>query len=157
MTFTNGRGTDRVLASRRARVGPARRTVALGQGAYYIATGLWPILSMRSFEAVTGRKRDRWLVRVVGLLALAWGGLLVREARRPRPDPAAGMASASAFGAASLWYWGRGRINHAYLLDALAEAAMLGAWLGLGGVRLDGRAAPTRRTSGRRRPIPPVL
>lgn len=30
--------------------------------AVWIASGLWPIVHMRSFEAVAGRKRDKWLV-----------------------------------------------------------------------------------------------
>lgn len=38
------------------------------QGIYYVASGLWPLLHMRSFEAVTGPKRDKWLVNTVGAL-----------------------------------------------------------------------------------------
>ena len=76
---------------------------------------------MRTFEAVTGRKRDRWLVRTVGILAIAFGGLILRSAAQPRPDPVPGLSGAAAFGTASLWYWARGRINDAYLLDGLAE------------------------------------
>jgi hypothetical protein len=105
--------------------------VAAGQGVYYLATGVWPLVSMRTFEAVTGRKRDRWLVRVVGLLAIAMGSLIVRESADPRPDPAPGLAGAAAFGTASLWYWARGQINHAYALDGLVEAATFGTWLAL--------------------------
>jgi hypothetical protein len=121
--------------------------VAFGQGLYYVGSGVWPLVSMRSFEAVTGPKRDRWLVRTVGLLAMAFGGLLLRDAARDRPDPGTGLAGAAAFGTASLWYWARGRINHAYLLDGLTEAAMVGAWLGLSGradLRPGGPAAAAR-------------
>ena len=121
---------------RRERIRRAARAVALGQGLYYVASGVWPLVSMRTFEAVTGPKRDRWLVRTVGLLATAFGALLLRDAARSRPDPATGLAGAAAFGTASLWYWARGRINHAYLLDGLAEAALVGAWLGLS-LRVD--------------------
>ncbi|MGH7661110.1 MAG: hypothetical protein ACRENA_09390 [Vulcanimicrobiaceae bacterium] len=49
-----------------------RRVLKL-QAGYYIATGIWPLLSMRSFEAITGPKTDRWLVRMVGLLAATIG------------------------------------------------------------------------------------
>src|SRR5438874_8318552 len=45
-----------------------RRTSALAQGAYYVVSGVWPLLNMDSFEMVTGPKMDRWLVRTVGLL-----------------------------------------------------------------------------------------
>jgi hypothetical protein len=43
------------------------------QGAYYLVSGLWPLLHFTSFEAFTGRKRDRWLVRTVGLLTCGIG------------------------------------------------------------------------------------
>src|SRR3954467_11691136 len=49
----------------------AAAILALGQGLYYAATGVWPLLSMRTFEAVTGPKTDKWLVKTVGLLVLA--------------------------------------------------------------------------------------
>jgi hypothetical protein len=45
--------------------------VALAQGAYYLLTGVWPLLSLRTFELVTGPKTDDWLVRTVGVLVLA--------------------------------------------------------------------------------------
>jgi hypothetical protein len=47
---------------------PNGRLVGITQGTYYAATGLWPILWMRSFEAVTGPKQDHWLVKTVGAL-----------------------------------------------------------------------------------------
>jgi len=120
---------------------PLAAALAIAQGVYYAVTGAWPLVSMRTFEAVTGPKRDRWLVRVVGVLAIAFGGLVAREATRTRPDPTPGAAGAAAFGAASLWYWSRGRLNHAYALDGLVEAATLGAWLALGvGARSRPRA-----------------
>jgi hypothetical protein len=37
---------------------------------------------MPSFEAVTGPKRERWLVRTVGVLVLAIGGTLTLAAAR---------------------------------------------------------------------------
>jgi uncharacterized protein YciI len=36
-----------------------RRAVALIQAAEYVATGVWPLVSMSTFEAVTGPKMDR--------------------------------------------------------------------------------------------------
>jgi hypothetical protein len=132
----------------------AARLVARGQGLYYLATGVWPILSMRTFEAVTGRKRDRWLVRVVGVLAIAFGGLVLREANRPRPEPAPGLAGSAAFGAASLWYWASGRLNHAYALDGIFEAATFGAWLALSG---QAKQRPDSRLSRADRPTKPLI
>ena len=47
------------------------------QGVYWAPFGLWPLVDMRSFEAVTGRKRDRWLVNTVGLLLASLSQLLL--------------------------------------------------------------------------------
>lgn len=52
------------------------RAVAAAHAAYYVCTGLWSILHRRSFEAVSGPKREYWLVRTVGALATAVGAAL---------------------------------------------------------------------------------
>jgi len=112
--------------------------VAAAQALYYLATGAAPLVSMRAFEAVTGPKRDDWLVRTVGLLALGFGGLLARDARRRRPDPVIGLAGAIPFAVASLWYGGTGRVSRVYLLDGALESAFAIAW---GASIVRGRAA----------------
>jgi hypothetical protein len=47
------------------------------QGAYYLATGIWPLVSVETFQWVTGPKTDHlpsgyeadhWLVMTVGVL-----------------------------------------------------------------------------------------
>ncbi|VTR52312.1 Uncharacterised protein [Sphingobacterium thalpophilum] len=43
------------------------------QGIYYCLTGIWPVIHISSFMAVTGPKTDLWLVKMVGLLSLAIG------------------------------------------------------------------------------------
>ena len=58
--------------------------VAQAQGLYYTATGLWPLVSMKTFERVTGPKHDDWLVKTVGLLIMAVGVTLIHAGRRPR-------------------------------------------------------------------------
>ena len=40
----------------------------LAQAIYYIATGVWSLVGIRSFQAVTGPKIDTWLVKTVGVL-----------------------------------------------------------------------------------------
>ncbi len=106
--------------------------IALAQGAYYSGTGLWPLVSMRSFEGVTGPKRDHWLVKTVGVLVTAVGLTLMRAGQRGRvhPDVAllAGL-SAAALAAIDLVYVTRRRISPVYLLDALPEVC-LAAWWG---------------------------
>ena len=77
----------------------SRVRLAAAQSAYYLVTGALPFVSMRAFEAATGPKREHWLVRAVGLLALGFGGVLARDAARRRPDPTVGIAGAVPFAA----------------------------------------------------------
>ena len=78
------------------------------QAIFYIVTGVWPFVSIRSFEAVTGPKVDRWLVKTVGALVAA--------------------GSAAALAAIDTVYVARRRISPVYLLDAVAEIALVAAW-----------------------------
>lgn len=106
----------------------ARRALALAQGGYYLATGVWSLVSMRSFERVTGPKTDRWLVRTVGVLVSGIGigliesgarGRLSRELERASVICAAGLIAIEVPLAL------RGRIAPVYLLDAVAEAGFV--------------------------------
>lgn len=95
--------------------------------AYYLATGAWPILHMRSFEAVTGPKREHWLVKTVGALAIANGCALAFGLRRERisPDTAAlAVCSATAFSIVDLVFVLRGRIPAVYLADVPVELGL---------------------------------
>ena len=106
--------------------------LARAQGLYYLLTGVWPLLSMRTFEAVTGPKVDRWLVKTVGVLVSVIGVTLLLAGRRERvtQEPAV-LAGASAAGLAAIdtVYATRGRISKIYLLDALLEIGIVAAWL----------------------------
>jgi hypothetical protein len=101
------------------------------QGLYYVATGLWPVFSRRSFEAVTGPKADFWLVQTFGLLITVVGGvLLASRARAETTTPevrALAAGSAAALGAADTFFVARGRIPPVYLVDALVEGVFLAA------------------------------
>lgn len=115
-----------------ARSGLSREpTVALAQGAFYVASGLWPLVSMASFERVTGPKVDRWLVKTVGVLIAVIGAVLLfggtrRRVGREVPMLAAG--SAAALAGVDIVYSARGRISPVYLLDAAVEAGLALVW-----------------------------
>ena len=101
------------------------------QAIFYVATGVWPFLSMRTFEAITGPKVDRWLVRTVGALVAIIGAALALASRRRQIAPeivlvAAG--SAAALAAIDVVYVARRRISPVYLLDAVAEIALVTGW-----------------------------
>lgn len=105
------------------------------QGMYYLITGLWPLLHMASFEAITGPKVEDWLVRMVGLLVAVIGvTLLVAVWRRNRGLEILVLAvgSALAFAAVDIWYALSGVISPLYLGDAAAELALVVLLLGTG-------------------------
>ena len=108
-----------------------RRLTAAAQGGYYVLTGLWPIAHMASFEFVTGRKHDRWLVKTVGVLVTVIGAVQLRAAGRRVGDDVRllSLGSAAGLAAIDLVYWKRGVVSAAYLLDALAEAGLVAGWL----------------------------
>jgi hypothetical protein len=87
---------------------------------------------MRSFEAVTGPKADRWLVRTVAGLMVAngvaqWGaepsGEGLAAARR------VGMGTALTLGAIDMAYAVPHRISRVYLVDAVLEAGWVMVWV----------------------------
>jgi hypothetical protein len=110
-----------------------QRQVASVQAAFYVGTGVWPLVHRRSFERVTGRKTDFWLAQTVGLTVTTIGiGLAHAVARRRGvPPELRTVAATSAAGLAlvDFSFVARGRISKIYLADAAAEVALIAAWL----------------------------
>ena len=104
------------------------------QGVYFLLTSIWSLISMRTFEAVTGPKVDRWLVKTVGVLVAVIGASLLAEARPSRGSRVLGVGSAAALGGVDAVYSLRGRISKIYLVDAVIEAILVALWA-LGGRR----------------------
>jgi hypothetical protein len=107
-------------------------TMGLVQGVYFALTWLWPFVSMRTFERVTGPKPEQWLVRTVGWLVLVIGGVLLLGAAGGSPPSEVvvlGIASAAALAGVDTNYVLRGRIARIYLLDAVVEALIIIGWL----------------------------
>ncbi|ACG72254.1 conserved hypothetical protein [Anaeromyxobacter sp. K] len=138
-----------VLAARQIGGGEAgrgwERPLALGQGAFYAATGAWPLVHMPSFVAVTGPKLEPWLVRTVGVLVGTIGATLLAAGARRRITPEVrllALASAAGIAAVELWYAGRRRrIAPVYLLDGAGELALAAAWAAAGARRRLRRGA----------------
>ena len=106
------------------------RTALTVQGGYYVVTGVAPFVSRRAFEAVTGPKTEWWLVETVGAIVTTVGAALLSGARSGRITPelrglAAGCAASLA--AIDTVYVARRRIAPTYLLDAVAQLAVLAA------------------------------
>jgi hypothetical protein len=101
------------------------------QGIYYLITGLWPLLSLDTFERVTGPKTDYWLVKTVGLLVLVEGIVfLVAAWRRTAAVELAMLAlgSAAVLALVDVVYSAGRVISLVYLLDAFLQGALIAGW-----------------------------
>ncbi len=102
--------------------------LALAHSGFYLLTGVWPMLSPKTFQAVTGPKVDFWLVNTAGALISAIGAALGLAALHRRVTPEIKLlAIGSALGltAIDVIYVARRRISPVYLLDAAAETALI--------------------------------
>lgn len=107
--------------------------VAWLQGLYFAVTGIWPLISISTFQKVTGPKHDLWLVQTVGVLITVIGATLIYAAARQIVDtPMAFLAVCSAAGLAAVdvVFVARRIIPRIYLVDAAAEAVLILAWIG---------------------------
>jgi hypothetical protein len=116
---------------------PAEGMVRLAwiQGIYFLVTGIWPLVSIGTFQWVTGPKVDLWLVKTVGLLIAVIALTILMAAwrgQRGRIGPevrflAAG--SAAALAAVDIIYALADRIWDIYLLDAVVEIVLVVLWM----------------------------
>lgn len=106
------------------------RRLAQAQGAFNMLGGLWPLLSIRTFEAVYGPKVDRWLEYTVGGLLTTVGAaqLMSRDADQLRVARLLGIGTAATLLVVDLTYVPKGRISRMYLQDAACEVGWLAAW-----------------------------
>lgn len=109
--------------------------VATAQGAYYVPTGIWALVSIGSFQRVTGPKTDLWLVKTVGVLVAVIGAVLLRAGRQRAvtvDSRLLAVGSAGGLTAIDLVYVAWRRIAPIYLLDALAEIVLMALWARVG-------------------------
>ena len=107
------------------------RYLSLAQGAYYVITGVWPLVSIGTFQKVTGPKTDLWLVKTVGVVVGVTGGVLAGAGprRQTAPEiPLLAVGSAAGLTGIDVVYVWRRRISRIYLLDAVAELALIAGW-----------------------------
>jgi hypothetical protein len=108
--------------------------LAFVQSAYFLLTGIWPIVHMRSFLKITGPKHDLWLVKAVGLLIAVIGVVLAVAAWRHAISleiMLLAVSSAAGLMAVDIVYVVKGVIAKIYLADAVAEAILIAAWVWL--------------------------
>jgi hypothetical protein len=102
------------------------------QAGYILLTGVWPLIHITSFMAITGYKTDIWLVKTVGALlipvGLCLGSFLFLRVDQ-RPAIILGSLTAVAFICIDFYYALNDVISDIYLLDGYLEIALLLAWM----------------------------
>lgn len=117
-----------------ARTDHRRRAAAL-QTAYYLPTGIWPLIpyvGIRTFEWFTGPKVDRWLVQTVAALVGVIGMVIGRARANDRITPeieALGIGSAVSLATVDVVFVARRRISPIYLGDAVMNMIIVAFWL----------------------------
>jgi hypothetical protein len=109
-------------------------TLSVAHGVFNAVTGLWPVVHRKSFEAVTGRKVDFWLVRTVGLLLGTTGVAMTLAGFRRRVTPeirVIGIGVPGALAAIDVVYGSTGRISRIYLVDAVLQAGIVAGWIAM--------------------------
>lgn len=97
----------------------------LVQAAYYLLTGPWPLVHLRSFEAITGPKPDRFVVESAGALFTASGSALAVGALRGGRDLASRVLSALVPALSTFVVLRHRRsLRLVYLADAAAECGL---------------------------------
>lgn len=105
--------------------------VAFVQGIYFLITGIWPLLSMKTFLLITGPKTDLWLVKTVGLILAVIGGVLLYAQMTGMVNtPVILLAIGSALGLAlvEIIYVTKRVISPIYLADAFVEFILMIWW-----------------------------
>jgi hypothetical protein len=104
------------------------RILIICEGVYYAVTGIWPLVSMSTFERVTGSKTDDWLVQTVGSLALLIGCSLLFGLRRSAVSAETrflAIGGAVVFALVDVVFTLGGRISKIYLADAVIQAGFV--------------------------------
>ncbi|UOU97534.1 hypothetical protein MUU74_13650 [Chryseobacterium daecheongense] len=106
--------------------------IPLIQGIYFLITGVWPLVHLKSFMEVTGPKTDIWLVQTVAVLILSFSILFFYVAFKKRIVPIyALMGATSTFGLAviELYYYLQGTLKWVYFIDSAIEMVFFIYWL----------------------------
>jgi hypothetical protein len=104
------------------------KTILQAQGIYYVITGVWPWISMETFELVTGAKTDDWLVQTVGALAATIGASILLGTMRETPVRGTfilSVLSALSFLVEDVVFVASGIISRVYLADAGVQIFLL--------------------------------
>ncbi|NEM98537.1 hypothetical protein [Pontibacter burrus] len=109
--------------------------VSIAQGLYWLVTGIWPFLHLKSFVWVTGPKQDYWLLYTVAVLITVIGAILLAAGVRRRVTAEIkwlGIGGAAGLAGIDVFYALNDVIRDIYLLDAAGEVVLILLWLWAG-------------------------
>lgn len=103
--------------------------ILIFQGVYYFVTALWPLIHINSFEEVTGKKRNHWLVYTVGSLLLVSSVVFLYSGVKNAPVPVEtiilSVGNALALTVIDIVFVFLHKIRKIYLLDASMEILLI--------------------------------
>jgi hypothetical protein len=101
------------------------KKVLFAMSSYYLVTGIWPILHINSFMAVTGPKTDIWLVKMVGLLTISISIQIFAELKNRSAGLRLPVTAALSYLIIDTYYALNGTISKIYLADGLLHVGFL--------------------------------
>ena len=109
-----------------------KHTIPLIQAIFYGFTGIWPLIHLDSFLAVTGPKTDIWLVKTVGILIVPYSLLCFYAAFNSKRIPVIALANiicCLGLAIVDIYYYFRSVIKWVYLVDSVIEIFFLIYWV----------------------------
>jgi hypothetical protein len=106
------------------------RFIFTWQGLYVFFTGIWPVIFLTGFMAVTGPKTDTWLVRTMGAVFACIGAALFFSRREfYTPSVILSVTLATVLTGIDIFYVYTGVIPKIYLADAAVEGLFILLWI----------------------------
>jgi hypothetical protein len=101
------------------------------QAIYYLVTGLWALIDIDSFMAVTGPKTDLWMVKTISLLFISIGSSLLISFRKPEQNITKALGALTSFSTMliDIYYSLNNVISKIYLADAGIQLLFLSGWI----------------------------
>lgn len=94
-------------------------------GWFYVVTGMWPVVHLKSFEFISGPKTDKWLVKTLGLMITCSGVVFLVYSDHEATSTLA-LMNASVLAGIDIYYSYTRVIRKIYLLDAVVELIFIG-------------------------------
>lgn len=105
--------------------------LSIAQGIYFLLTGVWALVSIDTFQKVTGPKVDLWLVKTVGVIVTVIGAVLIMAGVRGKVTAeiiVLAIGNAFALAAIDVYYVSKKVISKIYLVDAVLEVILIVLW-----------------------------